>query len=350
MVDELKNEFLKAHEEARKNFSNKKQIQDISKQGPMDPAVQQSTMWKSRSGSDSTDDSDSSKARRGKFEAERTPVSTFKKPRLAHQRPSQSCSSSRLLPQQHLYRTVKPMQSIVPQSLAPLEPFSTLEGINSFDVNRDDSRQKLPSKSTQVARAVSCPNSSSSELLLSTYRGIRSTVPLKIKPPKPVEKLDDLQRQKLNEGKLVDDLEVYTACKSSKLRVSHFSKPVPYDQNDEPDIHNVVLEETFDEFQTEPSLPSVSQKLAMNLISSKVSSAQTIEMTENNERNALRSNKPKRSRSKKKLKKHKLKQTPKMAEPNGTSSDGVQSDVAPTKIPLRLTIQKSEVGVYKIKK
>lgn len=365
MLDELKKEFMKAYEEAPKNFFNHMQIQDTSKQGPLVPAVQQSMIRKSRSCqgscSDNTEeDSDGCKVRRGKFEAERTSVSSFKKPFLAHQSPSQPCSSSRLLPQQHLYRTVKPMQLIVPQVLLPLESLSTLEGTNGFGVNRADSRQNLPSNSDQVSRAVSCPNASS-ELLVSTYKGIRSTVPLKIKPPKAVEKLVEMQPQKLNEGKVVDDPGVYTACKTSKLRISHFSKPVAYDQNDEPDIHHVVLEETFDEFQTEPLQPSVSQKLAMNLISSKVSSAQTIETDEQSTKQSkqaskLSINKPKKSRSKKKVNKHKLKlklkKISKMAERNGTNRDGVQSDVAlaPAKIPLRLTIQKSDVGVFMIKK
>lgn len=85
--------------------------------------------------------------------------------------------------------------------------------------------------------------------LLSSSKGIKSTVPLKIIPPKLVVKTEP-QQQQVNFT--IDVPEEYTATKCSKQRVSHFSKPVdvlpdhPLLVYDEPNINEVALEETVE--------------------------------------------------------------------------------------------------------
>lgn len=354
MLDEMKDEFLRIFEEAPENLickmNYKHCLKQFTKKRPVDPAfdLQMSASPKKHFRNDMSDDeniSNGSRVQREKFESERTRGgSSFKKTQPNLQKSSKSRQISGLLSQPQLYRPINPTKSNATHSSSSL---ISLDEINCSDV-RPVSKQPL--KSAQVVRQVSCTQTSS-ELLHSSNKGIKSTVPLKIKPPMPVEKNDSLQHQQQSVGRIEEEPVNYTTCKTSKQRVSHFLKPVLTQNHEVPDIHHVVSEETLDEQQPEAGQMLSTQETEQLINQS--SNENLIDALDGEKSDKARSKKSEKIKSKhKKQKKHKQKQLLKSEKLNPSNEHNVQrlqSEISSVRIPLRLTIQKSSAGNYKIK-
>lgn len=316
-----------------------------------------STLYKFSREGEETDEGGSSRKRRDKFQNERLPEieesqcrssqKTFdstktNKCQLQNQQPLgkefSDLTIPHLLPQQLLFDEPKPPKSSLdnqePSLFSDEDPaeFSIYEirpesKIQTFQttVLQSNMSYKFPSlKPTPKQRTVQYKPTLGEQL--SSSKGIKSTVPLKIRPPRTIVKNDS--QQEINE--IIDaNIPAYTTTKPSKQRISHYKKPVSETRQssqtyDEPDIHEVAMNETvLSDFPSEIS--------------------ETIEVSTEGYTGDLseKSHGEKSKKSKRKKNKHKIKHRIMKLQKSTSSCEKVQSDNSLKNPPLRMIFKKS---------
>lgn len=191
---------------------------------------------------------------------------------------------------------------------------------NLRNTKPSEKMQKLPKFQVSMSLPVT-------ELVVRENKGIRSTVPSKIKPPKLADIFDNLKPE-LNQGRLDDMPEVYTTCKSTKHRVSHFNKQILSSQSED----------------------QSSTQISLNLVELHHDEPEALKHANvKHDKRVIKKNK--KSKRCKKLNKQKEKRILKLLQFVDKVDDKVETDLASMQmIPLRLTIKKTEVGGYMIKK
>lgn len=263
---------------------------------------------------------------------------------------------SRLLPQQHLYQLPSPNQSTAQKLIIDQQVSRIGNGSNAnefkcnFSGDSSESTKPGSFKSATFKKVVKKPRQILTRYdpnpgeFISSSKGIKSTVPLKIVPPKQVSK-DDLV--KTQSSSIIYVAETYTETKVSKQRVSHFGKSTSSNEiapttasNAEHDINDLVMEKIVDRSQGSSAFEWHSMDL--------MPPESRMEVTDRSNDEANDCTLSENTHSKKSKKHHRSKRTKHMIKHSGTKiprrSENLGGGSSSNNQPLRIVIKKTSTG------